>query len=126
VTSLEQFPSHATLLRTGKQCDALADWQTGSHIDAALQYSIRKIGCRIIWCEGDALRETDNTNEVAEALMQQVFIEGGLIRKLWDVETPPIAIICSGSMVKAAAIVSAAGSLTTQSGAMPQRRAAAT
>ena len=58
--------------------------------------------------------------------MQKIFIEGGLIRTLWGVETHPIATICSGSTQKAIAIVSVAQSPTTQSGAMPQRRAAPT
>jgi hypothetical protein len=52
---------------------------------AALQYAIREIGCTIIRFEGDALRETHA--RFAEALMQKVYIEGGVIRKLWDVET---------------------------------------
>ena len=61
--------------------------------------------------------------------MQQIFIEGGLIRKLWSVETHAYRDhllrldaesrrnrFCGGSV---------AGSPTIQSGAMPQRRAAA-
>ncbi|MGZ9053230.1 MAG: hypothetical protein ACXW3N_13800 [Rhodoplanes sp.] len=64
--------------------DTLADWQTRSHMHAALQHAIREIGT-IIRFARDALRETHA--RFAEALMQKVYIEGGVIRKLWDVET---------------------------------------
>ena len=44
--------------------------------------------------------------------MHQVFIEGGLIRKLWGVERTPIATICSGSTLKVVITVSVAQSPT--------------
>jgi len=57
--------------------------------------------------------------------MQQVFIEGGVIRKLWSIETNAYPTICSGSMMKAAVVVSVARSPTIWFAPMPQRRAAA-
>ena len=57
--------------------------------------------------------------------MQKVYIEGGVIRKLWDVETNACRDHLLRLDAESVAIVSAVESPTTQFGAMPQRRAAA-
>ena len=58
--------------------------------------------------------------------MHQVFIEGGLIRKLWSVETTRLSRPSAPARsLKVVVIVSVARSPTIRSEAMPQRRAAA-